>query len=356
MKKNNGLIFSTPLLMIAISLGGCGDVEDVVKVEESTVRPVKTFTIQRTTESKKWEFPSTIKANKSTNLSFKNGGTLTVLNAKKGQIVAEGNLLAKIDDRDFKIQLASSEATYNQALKAFERAKTLINKKVISKSQFDELESVMISAKATLNSDQKALDDTNIYAPFSGVVSDVFFEQFDSVSGSSKVITLIDTTRLKVSFDLPADTLRTLDKKPDTKAYVVLQSQTDKKIDAKFEEISLETNQNSQSYETTMSFVPPQEFVVLPGMPATVLMESMGDADSNIFQIPASAILSSGDERYVWTVNNESNRANKVVVNVKDGIGEFLGVSSGLQLGDRVIISGASYVSEGMEVSEWEAK
>lgn len=356
MKKNNGLIFSTSLLMMVVTLSGCGDVQEEVKVEESVVRPVKTFTVTRVSESKTWVFPSTIKAYKSANLSFERSGTLVLLNVTKGQEVKKGSLIAQIDDRDFRIQLASSKASYNQALKAYERAKTLANKKVISKSQFDEIQSTMISAKATLNSDQKSLEDTNIYAPFNGVVSDVFYDQYDNVSGASKVLTFIDTSRFKVKFDVPADTLRDLDKRTNAKSYVILQGIRDDKLSASYEEISLEPNPNSQAYEITMSFVAPEKTVILPGMPATVEIEATNKMRNTILRIPMKAVISSGDEKYVWVVNPETNKANKRNITIKDGIGEFISISSGLDVDDKIITSGASYVSEGMQVSEWEAK
>ncbi len=91
---------------------------------------------------------------------------------KEGDQVEEGQLVAKLDSADAEIALTTARVELNNARSEYQRAKTLFEKRQsISKSQFEELTLRFNLAQNQHAEALRRLDDTNLRAPFSGVVS-----------------------------------------------------------------------------------------------------------------------------------------------------------------------------------------
>ncbi len=93
------------------------------KVAEEIIRPAKTLTIKPTDERFVLRFPGKVRASQRVNLSFKVSGPLIEFSVREGQHVKKGDILARIDPRDFEINQAKIESAVSEAkakLKAME--------------------------------------------------------------------------------------------------------------------------------------------------------------------------------------------------------------------------------------------
>lgn len=148
MKYKNHLKQAGIWLMLMMLLG-CGQQEAVT--EEAPLKPVRTMTVSLDDEIAK-SFTGTVDAIKTADLGFRVSGQLIAVNVKEGQFVKQGQELALLDQTDFKITLAASQAEYDRALSEFNRAQKLVKKGAVSRSDFDKLKAQLGTALAQLNS------------------------------------------------------------------------------------------------------------------------------------------------------------------------------------------------------------
>ncbi len=126
------------LISTIVILSACGTEE--LAAPPPTVRPVKLFVVEGTGADALRRFPGVISASQRAELSFKVGGTMQRILVKEGDNVKEGQVLAQLDQTDFKTRTRDRQATFDNADKNYQRGKELVDKGAISKLNFDQLE------------------------------------------------------------------------------------------------------------------------------------------------------------------------------------------------------------------------
>src|SRR5205823_4562591 len=89
---------------------------------------------------------------------------------ESGQSVRDGDVLAVLDTRQERAQLAAAEAQQELAHLNFERMQGLLNERVISKSEFDRATAEQRQAEARVGEIRAAIARKTIRAPFSGIL------------------------------------------------------------------------------------------------------------------------------------------------------------------------------------------
>ena len=108
-------------LLLAFSLSACDNAQET-KSRTPTVRPVKLITVKAAGAMRVNRFPAVIGAGRLSELSLQVGGMLREFPVKKAQSLKRGDLIARLDQRDFKSTLASAKAQYQNAEKEYRRA------------------------------------------------------------------------------------------------------------------------------------------------------------------------------------------------------------------------------------------
>ncbi|MCB1808912.1 MAG: efflux RND transporter periplasmic adaptor subunit, partial [Candidatus Competibacteraceae bacterium] len=139
----------------------------------STPRLVKTLILDSATQGDGLVLPGRVQAAERTQLAFQVGGPLIELPVVEGQQVQKGDLLARLDPRDYENQLALQAAKLKLVQSQYQRFEKLIKTKTspISKAEFDRKQSEYEIAKADTAQARKNLDDTTLLAPFDGLVA-----------------------------------------------------------------------------------------------------------------------------------------------------------------------------------------
>ncbi|NOQ93538.1 MAG: efflux RND transporter periplasmic adaptor subunit, partial [Methylophaga sp.] len=166
------------LLITFIGLGGCAD-DQADKVE--IIRPVRAIKVGDIELLKGRDFPGRAKAVREVNLAFDVSGTLNKRPVKIGENIAKGQLIASLDSRDFRSNVSEARANVQNAYANFKRAKELITKNFISKTEYDRLNAEARVTSAERDKAVKALSDTELKAPFSGYISELYVENFQAV-------------------------------------------------------------------------------------------------------------------------------------------------------------------------------
>ena len=126
----------------------------------------------------------------------------------------KGEILARIDPRDFEIrikklsaELKAAEARLADAEKDYARQKNLLKESAASQSQYDKTQMLVEttragidSLKADLAAARNALNDTRLAAPFDGVVNRKFTENHESINPGVPVVSLLDISKVEVVY------------------------------------------------------------------------------------------------------------------------------------------------------------
>ncbi len=337
------------------SLVSCGT-DQVETVREPPVRPAKLLTLSPASDVQTSRYPAVISVARFSELSFQVGGLIEDLPVIKAQEVEQGDLIARLDQRDFQSKLASAKSQFINAEEEYTRALRLSKQNAIARSVLEQRKSQRDVARANLDTAEKALEDTMLRAPFAGVIAEVPMREKQTVAAGELVAALMDTSTLQVTIDLPARVIAESQEVEDRGAVVMLKAAPDTRITATFKEANLLADTVSQTYAVTFTFEPPEGLVILPGMNATVELSSARRADlaaSNRISVPLTSLGIDGDSRYVWVVDEDSMIVSRREVSVADGIGEYAIVTEGLEAGETIVTAGASFIAEGMQVRPW---
>jgi RND family efflux transporter MFP subunit len=352
--------FSTGLLTILLAvflLTGCSKEEKTEKVK--VVRPVKIMTIQTRSSALRHSFPGTVRAARRAVLSFKVSGPLVALPVEEGQQVKQGDVIAQIQKRDFQTALEEARARNLEAEKQFRRYQELYARKQVSRADYDRYRAARDVARAQLEDARNRLKDTTLRAPFDGVISKRFVENYQKVQAKEPIVNLQDISRIEVLVDVPELLMADLRARRHLKILAMFESIPDKQFPLEVKEYSTQADPATQTYQVVLVMDQPAEANILPGMTAMVTAEVIEDAPGtgpgNI-SIPAIAVLDApGDHPYVWRFDAKTSTVHKVPVKIGrlQGSRNIL-ITEGLKGGETIVVAGVTQLEEGMKVRPWE--
>jgi membrane fusion protein (multidrug efflux system) len=129
------------------------------------------------------------------NISSRVAGTVIEVTVDDNQVVKKGQVLARLDPRDFQVQVAKAQADYQRAKADFDRAsglrKSFNGDVAISKQEYDQMEANLGVAKAVLDDAMNQLDYCTITAPEDGVVGDKTVETGNRVAVGTVLMSVV---------------------------------------------------------------------------------------------------------------------------------------------------------------------
>jgi RND family efflux transporter MFP subunit len=320
-----------------------------VKVESVSIQPVPVSD----------NYVATIKSRRSATIMPQVSGNLTQIFVHSGDRVQSGQRLMEIDPRQQQAIVAQQEATEQQALAVYQynqkdivRQKSLFTSGITSKQAYQQAEQTFNTSKATYESDvaarksaQQQLAYYHIVAPFTGVVGDVPVHIGDYVSPTTTLTTVDDNTQLEAYVYVPADRasqvhvglpveLTSADGTPITKAKVYFVSpQVDNQLQAILLKAKIDTKPGVLRNDQLVR---------------AVLTWSTAPAPT----VPVLAVTRIGGQQFVYVAENKDGHyiAVQKTVQLGDTVGNFYEVKSGLQPGEKVIVSGTQLLVSGAPV------
>lgn len=336
------------LTAISVSLlaAGC-KTESEQTAPNAVVRPVLVESVQSSNVAD-LTFYGEVQSGTRADLSFRTSGRLVEMLVTEGTQVEQGQLIARLDSVDAEIALTSAQVERDNARAEYQRAKTLYDKRQsISKSQLDELTLRFKLAQNRFLEAERRLEDTKLVAPFSGIVSRTYINNYVLVQSNEPVVAVHDLNNLEVVINVPE---RLMARNVETpKIYAELLSNTDKVLELRLESYETEPDPTTGTYAVTLGIEPDQDETLLPGMNVRVFSTSASISDAQI-QLPLTAVLPDNlGNQYVWVVADD-NTLEKRIVTTGSLNGDRVLIESNLELGERVVVSGAQSLEAGLEV------
>lgn len=339
----------TSALILAMAISACEQAAEPEAVE--VVRPAKLITVSSSSNINSYTFPAVIEAATSRDLAFQVSGQIVELAVSPGADIKQGDVIGKLDQRQYRNELQTAQTQFDNAKSEFERAQRLIDQDAIARNVFDQRKSQYEVASAQLDNAKKALEDTVLYSPFDGAIAAKLARELETVGPSTPVVTLQTVGAAEAVVKIPASLVARSKQISPLETLVLLDSAPDNPMPAEILEASGLADEKSQTFEVKFGFTPPDSLTILPGMTGVVKSKlSFANDDEPQISIPLNAVLSDGDGQFVWVVDNESMTVTRRNVAVSTSVGESLVIESGLAEGDVVVGAGASYLFEGMKI------
>ena len=356
---------STLMLKAAFSIGltsfisfcliGCSERPQEVK---QVIRPVKTMTVGGASSDFQRTFTASVRASERVELAFQVPGKLIELPVKKGQNVEQGDLIGRLDQRDYQSNLQSAQAEYDKSLANFKRGDELVKKGFISRTDYDRLRARRDVTAAELDKAKKALEDTSLKAPFDGVVAQRFVENFTEVRAKQKIASLQDTSLLELIVYVPEHIVAIMRKggpRADVKLYATFKAIPGDQFPLTIKEFSTQADAKTQTFEYVLTMPRPEGRNILPGMTANVHAVRTGLDESQVsasVTIPAIAVFADKNgQSHVWVIKQPENTAHaRKVTTGKLAGSDQIEILDGIAAGEVIAVAGVSQLREGMQV------
>ena len=225
-------------------------------------------------------------------------GQVMRIPVKEGQYVKKGQVLAQIDERDYRSRLARIEANYKLAKLDHDRIESLAKRKITAISKLDEAVARLEEMAAQLREAKLALSRTRITAPINGRLNEIKAKEGDLCTIGTEVAHILQLEDVKVMVGVPeSDVAAVLDLQG---ADVVIEALENRRVRGTKIFLSRKPRTLARLYDLEL-LVPNTDGRILPGMFARVQLVK------RVFQgavaIPLYAVITQNDEQFVYVDN-----------------------------------------------------
>lgn len=288
-------------------------------------------------------YPALISEDHHINLGTKVAGEIQRVLVREGQQVKEGELLVKLDSKDYQLGLDAARVQYEQLFREVGRMKTLLEKKSISQNDFDKASAGLEALSIQVESNQRKVDYTSLYAPVSGMVSKVNYSKGEMVDAGTPILELITEAR-KIMVEVPSSIYFSRDEILSVRLLV-----NDRHLPLRIVSFVARADRN-QLYELTLSAEDPSllKRISTAGQNAQVIF-TLKNSFKGV-DVPHNSIFVDGDKEYVWVLRFDSTLEKREVAasgEIHDGLRT---VTSGLSSSEKVVRAGASSLQENEKV------
>ena len=348
------IVFRVSTFILFLDLSACSKNDQTA--HEEVIRPVRTVTVVLQNAVNSREFSGVVDAERKVDLAFRVGGTLDELSVLEGDHVQANQILAKLEQTDYEIQLKATQADYDRSKSEYERAKTLVARNILSQADFEKVQAQYFIAETQLDKAKQDIAYSTLVAPFEGYIAKRYVENFSEVPPRTPVLTLMDLNSLVITIELSESVMIQAQRQGTRpELYATFEGLESTQFPLTIKEIATQPNPGTQTYSVTLSLPPITTLNILPGMSAAVGVRPFQQANgaAEVAYLPTQAVLEDGQGRYVFVaVPQADGRAVIERKNVDVGdISTFgIQVTGGLAEGDEVVTAGMSQITPKMQV------
>lgn len=288
-------------------------------------------------------------------------GRIDKIMVEKGSKITKGQIIATIFPEELNAKLDEAKALLKQRELEYDAAIKLAVKSYRSKTNVAKAKAALEAAKARVAQVQYDLENTNIKAPFDGIIDDLYIEVGSLVSSSTKVAKYLDNSKLKVSFDIPELEIKNVHKGQGAKishkknyldAQIIYTAAKADDITRTFkaEAIIIDSSKDSKEQENSDSNDNNngnnQELNLKPGN--TVSVEIIQDP-VDAYKIPISLIVLSDNGKIGVRYVDENNKVQFAKIKIVKHDSKFVTIT-GIPEDTAFIVSGQEFVSSGQRV------
>jgi len=349
------------LLLLPLCLLACGNEPEQ---RQEVIRPIRYQKVRPGSDLLKRTFSGTARAGIESRLSFRVAGAVEQVAVQVGDRVKPGQLIARLDATDYRLQvqeaqagLANARAQARNAAANYERVRALYENRNASRNDLDAARAASESAKAQVRASSTRLDlarsqlrYTRLTAPSAGAIASVPIEINENVAAGQMVALLTANGQTEVDCTIP-ESLITLIKK-DMPATVVFDALPEQQFTALVSEVGVAATGQATTFPVTVR-LENNSNLIRSGMAAAIVFHLPKQADRQPTLVVPEAIGEDRMGRFAYVVKPQKNGLGTIhrrAVTVGELTSDGLEVLSGLDDSDLVVTAGISRLQEGQRV------
>jgi RND family efflux transporter MFP subunit len=341
-------------LLAALALAGCqAETAPLAQVE----RPVQVQRVTFANGAAAREFVGVVRARYETDLGFRVSGKIVERVVNVGDRVRVGDVIARLDPQDLRLQVESAEAelaaatsSLSQAAADLDRYTTLKARGYAPVAEYDRKKTANDEAEGRLGRARRALDlarnqlaYADLKANADGVITATRAEPGQVVAVGQAVVQLAHRGEKEAVVALPETWLGDV---RQTQAKVRLWSDGDRTYQARLRELSPQADPATRTYAARFTILDADDATAY-GMTATVTLSRPGE--ESVARLPLSSVLNRGHGPSVFVVDDGGALTlRNVTVAAFDGAVAL--VTSGISNGDRIVTLGVQKLEAGLRV------
>ena len=348
------VMLAATLIVIAASVAGCN--RKVARTPDP--RPVRTVTVEARADGETVSFTGQIRAKDQVNLAFRIDGRLIERQPGVGDVIAAGQVVARLDSqneenalRSAEAGLAAAQAALTQARLTFGRQQELLKNGWTPRAKFDEAQEALRTAQAQveqaeaqLRIAQDRLGYTVLRADSPGVVTATGGDAGEVVKAGQMIVKVAGTAKLDAVFDIPEQLIRTGPREPVVE--LALSDAPQVRATGYVREVAPQADSATRTFLVKVGINhPPQDMK----LGSTVTGRIKLPAPQGV-EVPASALTEGDGRPAVWVVDRQSGTVSLRAVDVVRYDPAGVVVSRGLEKGDVVVTAGVQMLRPGQKV------
>jgi membrane fusion protein (multidrug efflux system) len=344
------------LLLAAASLSGCDKANGKAKDEQQDAVPAVPVEVALPKVGDMvavYSGTANIKADRVAFVTPKVSGEIRAVLAEEGDQVKAGQVLARLDGDQLRLEVAQAEANLRKLERDYERNLELQKRGLVSSTAFDNLKYELDAARATYELAALRLSYTSIRSPIAGVVT----SRMDTAQVGNTVtpvggviqqsdmamFEIIDFNSLVLEINVPEGQLAKL--ALDQPAEITADAVPGKVFAGRISLITPRVDAQTATFPVKVEVSDP-EGLLRPGMFARVGI--VFDRREDAVQVPRSALLDDEGPPAVFVVEDGKARERTLELGLSNG--SFVEVLSGVSREDQVVTVGQGALKDGTEV------
>lgn len=269
-------------------------------------------------------------------------GKVVDLSFQEASFVPQNKIIARIDDQELKAQKRRLEINLDLAKKEVARGNELLTIQGISEEEVDRLINRVEDLQAEINILNIQIEKSLVKAPFSGLIGLRQISQGAFVTSNDIIAELRQINPIKLEFDVPEKFLNQV-KEGQVLSFTTVGS--DQTYSAEVYAISTEIASGTRTFKVRARSQNPDS-ALRPGQFAKVTLVT-GTNDQAII-VPTDAVIPILNGKQVFVAKN--GKAVATNVETGDRVNEGIEITSGLKIGDTVILTGLLTLVDGMPI------
>jgi multidrug efflux system membrane fusion protein len=292
-------------------------------------------------------------------------GQIVEVAFSEGDLVQEGSILFRLDDRMVKAQIAQAEAniakdqaSLGDAEAILARRQTLIGKQVVTEAALDQaryavegLKASIAAGRALLDSQRTQLDYLTIRAPITGRTGSLTAKLGATVRSqeAAALVTINQTKPILVTFAVPQSELGAVRRALASKATAEIVVPGGRRASVRGTISFIDNQVDKQTGSIVVKLISDNAGELLwPGLSVEVALTV--EVKSRMLSAPASAVLPAQQGMITWVIGPDNTVAPRVVT-VDRIVGQTVFLSNGIAAGERVVTDGQLRLAPGATVN-----
>ncbi len=257
-----------------------------------------------------------------------------------GDRVKIGQTVVTLSKADYTAKAQASKTGYEEALLNYNRLLELSKKGGISQSEVDRAYSALKNEESNAQASKSTLQRTELTASINGIVSSRNVEPGEVAEAGKSLITILDLAEMEAQLMVSKKDINAIDK--DTPVDIVVDGNVSK---GRVKRLSPEAQTGSGLYPVTVSLS--ADSGILPGtyLEGRFMVERKND----VIAIPSNIVVYRGEKQFAYVA--DGGKAKMIEITTGEGRNGEVVVTSGLNIGDDLIVSGNRTLFDGALIS-----